>query len=113
MLTTKKEFLDLKQTFESATIAKQSDSNELGAALQQKLDQQSQKLLELQTNQRVFSSETADLKNNLNRIQKTLEQQNLSLKQHKDQFQAANRVIEAATPIEVFESYKVEIWAKI
>ena len=113
MLTTKKEFLDLKQMFESATIAKQSDSSELGATLQQKLDQQSQKLLELQTNQRVFSSENADLKNNLNRIQKTLEQQNLSLKQHKDQFQAANRVIEAATPIEVFESYKVEIWGKI
>jgi len=33
MLTTKKEFLDLKQTFESATIANQSDSKEQGTAL--------------------------------------------------------------------------------
>jgi len=42
-----------------------------------------------------------------------LEQQNQALRYTKDQLITANRLVESATPLEVFESYKVEIWGKI
>ena len=45
-----------------------------------KLDTLSKKQIELQTAQRVFSSETADLKNNLTRIHRAFDQLSLQVK---------------------------------
>jgi hypothetical protein len=83
-MATKKEFLDLTLTYESAAVDKNSSSNEV-KMMQLKLDQISPKLTEILTSQRVSVAEVSDLKIQLNRLLKTVEAQKESLKSHKEQ----------------------------